>query len=1110
MRPATLLAILLPLCLLGHRAGAWLDPAAPDVVTVLDAEDNQFSFYSGPGGQAEWLINNGVASRTRLKGWQDVTALKFDLDSYRGLTVEEAELHLARSNADPVYALVASTINADWNEGTGWGGTASVGETCWRWRRRPADPANPAPDDEWTFSHSDFSTAAFGNYGSLVSFAYEPEGNFGSYNPGGQQWIRMKLDSDFIHALILDQHGLAVTDSRGHNLSYNPTVYTKEQNDTVRPRLLLKFSTETDVTPPGAVGSLSAEAGDENGAVVLRFTAPSDPQRPKALGYTTRYSTGGDFNSADDLPRWRIPRPALPGTEQRALVEGLADQTQYTFFVQAYDQAGNGGPVSSVAFTVPEFPLAPVLIDGDFDAPDPAGKTVRAVPGVMRYWACSELVKVNPATGNRIEDGYTGSGADDYKKANVVWDSQANSVSLRGARNEVLSFQLIIERLLSSLTNVTVAVGDLAGPGGSVISADPCANLYQLHYVFYGGARYPDAAIPLYAPFPAAFSIPDANHNPSGVNQSVWTDLYVPRDALPGEYSGQITINADQLPSPAEIELHLSVSPATIPDSLSFLLDLNGYSRHWEFGDQDLTRLRYFQIAHMHRQSLNILPYSWNAGIHADRAPTLTGSGPTLHADDWSLLDQRYGPFLDGSAFTPSAPGSPYYGPGSGTPVATFYTTFFESWPIHIQDAAYGFDAAGSGGAYWDALLDSDPDTFWRTLPDIDGAFPDGYKQGVRNVVKDWFEHAQSQGWHGTNFQAYLNHKYYYSGSAALWALEECETADDFRAMGFFHELWRQGQATAPAPDVKWHWRLDISDRWGQSCAQTDGRINWDVMSGSSSDWYWPNLRYRRILLGVDERWIYYGTGPAPQDPGDGHAKRFLQVWAQGLDGGAPYWNNFNTNWNDAEPLSIVYSGSNVPGFGQYNGAIAGVRLKLMRNGQQLIELANLLAAQEGWSRRRALQAINDKYGAGSWNYSFDSMGEIELYRLHADLLAQIESLMDDLAPSLEVRKSDGTRLAVFDTGGNLYLKGTITESTAPVRTTGSEFLIRDLGEAAVAAVYPDGNMFIAGLTHPGQTVLTPPPGSFVIKNADSEVVGYVSPDGDVYIRGEVVSLADI
>jgi len=260
---------------------AWLDPADPDVVVVLDTDDNQFSWYNGPGGQAEWLNNKGAASRIRLKGWEDISAFKFDLSAYRGRTVLEAELHLCKADTYPIYAMVAATINSDWEEGTRSSGQAAVGECCWRWRRRPADPNNADSTNEWTFSHSDFSTATFGNYGSLVSYGYKASDTFSTYTDADNTWIRMKLDPDVVHALILDQHGLAVSDPRGYNSGYNPRVYTKEQNSTVQPRLYIKFAPTLDTTPPGGVSGLTAEAGEADGEVVLYFEAPTDPEAPK-------------------------------------------------------------------------------------------------------------------------------------------------------------------------------------------------------------------------------------------------------------------------------------------------------------------------------------------------------------------------------------------------------------------------------------------------------------------------------------------------------------------------------------------------------------------------------------------------------------------------------------------------------------------------------------------------------------------------------------------------------------------------------------------------------------------------------------------------------------
>ena len=144
------------------------------------------------------------------------------------------------------------------------------------------------------------------------------------------------------------------------------------------------------------------------------------------------------------------------------------------------------------------------------------------------------------------------------------------------------------------------------------------------------------------------------------------------------------------------------------PHELSFVIDLNGYGNPWNFGAIDTTRLRYFQEAQWHRQSMNTLPYGWGGNVTSGRAPTLTGSGATRAAADWTEFDRQYGPMFDGSAFTPATAGSPYHGPGQATPVATFYTTIFESWPTPVLDPVHGFDADGQGGAYWGNLIDSE------------------------------------------------------------------------------------------------------------------------------------------------------------------------------------------------------------------------------------------------------------------------------------------------------------------------------------------------------------------------------------------------------------------
>ncbi|MCP4687932.1 MAG: hypothetical protein GY859_07765, partial [Desulfobacterales bacterium] len=927
---------------------------------LLNTEDNQFAFYDGPGGQSEWLRNNGNRTSIRLKGYDDPSAMKWDLSAYAGEEIEEAELHLCLTSGSIINALVASTINSDWIEGTKTGAEAGSGEPCWRWRS--------FPDGEWAYIGSDFSTASFGNFGTLVDFGYKHDDTFQQYTNADGDWVAMKLDPSIIHAMILDNFGLVVTDPRFGSDNGNPSVYSSEYNASVQPRLYIKSVTSTDTNAPGDVTNLTATPGDWNGEVALGFNAPNDPDDGKAFGYDVRHATHGDFSTATRVDRWRIPRPGETGDPDGLLIEGLVSGASYNFWVQSYDKVGNTGAAVVTSLTLPAQIPDPVLPGGSFPIPDPTGKSIRGVPSLLNYWACSELAKVNPGAGNRMEDGYTGPQNDDYKKANPVWDSETNTVTLRPVRNQMIGFQVIIQRLVASLTGVSLSAGDLTGPGGATITAADNIEFFKLHYVG-SGVLYPDPAIPLSPPFAQTLDIPSADNNPGGVHQSIWCDIYVPRDATPGAYTGLLTLDCDQSGSPVTINLKMIVSCPVIPDTPTFFLDLNGYGNQW---DSEASRYQVFQLCHKHRMAPNTLPYGWSETWRPDRAPVLTGAGPTTAISDWTTFAADYGPFFDGSAFSPSHPAYPYHGPGENTPVADFYTTGFEGWPVSISDGVYGYDAGGHGHAYWNGLVDSGGaglQTFWLEAPDVFQAFPSGYADGARNVWREFAEYAQANQW-GTAFQYYLNNKRTYSGTSALWTLEEQYVADDFRADAWFMGLCKQGWESANAPDTNFHWRIDASTRWQQNWGQLKNICNLRVQ-GDGKTWDYRHDRYRRYTEQLDEMRWWYGTGPTRTDSLTDHGAEILEHWSHGLDGGLPYWDNYDDNWTTAAgsasggdaTLSVLLSGEDVPGHGAFDGRIATIRMKGMRHAQQLCELLNLLSAMNGWNRNMTARALSNAYG---------------------------------------------------------------------------------------------------------------------------------------------------
>ena len=174
---------------------------------------------------------------------------------------------------------------------------------------------------------------------------------------------------------------------------------------------------------------------------------------------------------------------------------------------------------------------------------------------------------------------------DASKVINTVWDG--SKINVFGARNEVVSFNLILEAPSAAANDVAVSFNRLIGPNGSeIVSKTVSGNgvfdwvgrsielfyvryleikgLSLLSYGFYderhvperfrrpwtgeGDATgtwedrpdhnklYPDIAVPL--ELIGSFNIP-ANQN-----QSIWVDIYIPNSAQAGTYRGTLSVGS--------------------------------------------------------------------------------------------------------------------------------------------------------------------------------------------------------------------------------------------------------------------------------------------------------------------------------------------------------------------------------------------------------------------------------------------------------------------------------------------------------------------------------------------------------------------------------------
>lgn len=312
-------------------------------------------------------------------------------------------------------------------------------------------------------------------------------------------------------------------------------------------------------------------------------------------------------------------------------------------------------------------------------------------------------VRIDPVNVSVIESDWIpesiGPGRD-YLSSNPVFDSERGRVELQAARNETVSFQVIVEVLDPPVQDLTVDLTQLIGPGE--LRRGSSIQMYRQWYVqltrpsspypgeqretgidawfpiegytrrllnSFGPGWYPDALVPLQGPLAhrlpsVPLSIPDRRNFIRGQRaQGFWVDVWVPPETPPGRYEGDVIVGFET--GSHRIPVQLTVLPITLPDEFhagigSISYDFVGvHLAH--AGPRAVHDL--FRIVHAHRFTIDALYLhpNWNEGNI-----------------DWSLYDELVGPLLDGSAFR-EAEG--YRGPGQSQPVRRFVSPLDWNWP---------------------------------------------------------------------------------------------------------------------------------------------------------------------------------------------------------------------------------------------------------------------------------------------------------------------------------------------------------------------------------------------------------------------------------------------
>ena len=298
---------------------------------------------------------------------------------------------------------------------------------------------------------------------------------------------------------------------------------------------------------------------------------------------------------------------------------------------------------------------------------------------------------------------------------NSVWDG--TTISLFGARNEVVAFNLVIKASAAGAVDVDVDLTSLVGPGGIKFTTEPTSGdglfnyvgrnieLFYVQYLeikgistdlFFTGYDYDERHIPercrrpydgetgegvgewadrdCHNKFYPDIAVPLELHAPfdivAGANQSIWGDIYIPKTAPTGTYKGTISITENGALT-WQIPIALAVRNFTLPDlpNVRTMVDLchecindrylgeeNAYP---EPGDSVYVQSveladRHFQIAHRHKISL------------------IDGYIPTTQ------MGEAWTNRLSGKLFTS---GRGYDGPGVGVGNNVYSIGTYGSWP---------------------------------------------------------------------------------------------------------------------------------------------------------------------------------------------------------------------------------------------------------------------------------------------------------------------------------------------------------------------------------------------------------------------------------------------
>lgn len=505
----------------------------------------------------------------------------------------------------------------------------------------------------------------------------------------------------------------------------------------------------------------------------------------------------------------------------------------------------------------------------------------------MKIYMIKDYVRVDGVTGNFVEKEFSGQ-IDKYDR----------ELSLHSGLNQFISFQIVIDSEGKPVNSIDVRLSDLSGPAN--LSSKE-TELFAEWFHDTEGQAIPDCLIPLSAGH--AFQIPqDDRYLPNQRVGALWVDLFIPKDAVAGKYTGTVNVKADE--EERQFMLHVHVHDVTVPDESLLTADLNAYADsisplfprlysnpdRYEDGSFFEAEKQIVKMAREHRTLFHNLGYRHSGQVVPSFAPELEGEGKHIRVKSWELFDRHFGPYLDGTAFADSRRGT--------YPIEYMYLPFNIDWPARFSK--------------------------WGKK---------GFRTETRRIIAEFIRHFEEKGWTQTGFEIFLNNKKMYRFFP--FTLDEIWYEHDEEPFEEYYDIIRGTYDHTP---VQFLFRADESNHYGNHYKNEYADMSdfW-VVASSMFRWFPDSVKVMKQKGNIV--WLYGGViGELSRDL----MKTFtwpMHAFMADIQGFC-VWNTLGHGKSDylKEPIAnevIMYPGVH---FG-IQEALPSIRLKALRNVMQITDV---------------------------------------------------------------------------------------------------------------------------------------------------------------------------